>query len=94
MILRFRCQELILERINWVFRQGVKMVERNIEEALNLTGMQIHRQHARRTRFGDEIADQLTAVLWDWFYCSSASSASPSSSRSCSQKPSVTNGDS
>ena len=39
--------------------RGVEVVDGNVEEALNLTRMQIDRQHAVGPRFGDEIGNQL-----------------------------------
>jgi hypothetical protein len=41
-------------------QQGVRgqLIHRNIEKALNLTGMQIHRQHAARARHGQKVSDE------------------------------------
>lgn len=40
-------------------RSGVEVIDGAIEEALNLSGMEVHCQHAVGTGFGDEIRDQL-----------------------------------
>lgn len=40
-------------------RRGIEIVGRDIEESLDLTGMQVDRKDAIGTRDGDEIGDQL-----------------------------------
>ena len=40
---------------------GEQVVDGDVEEALDLAGMQIHRQHAVRAGLGDQIGDQLGA---------------------------------
>ena len=40
-------------------RLGVEIVGRNVEEALDLPGVQIDGQHAVGARLGDEVGDQL-----------------------------------
>jgi hypothetical protein len=40
-------------------RRAVEIVDRNVEEALNLAGVQIDRQHAVGAGAGDEIGDEL-----------------------------------
>ncbi len=40
-------------------RRGVKMIHRHVEEALDLRGMKIHRQHSMRAGSDDQICDQL-----------------------------------
>ena len=40
--------------------RGVEIVGGNVEEALDLPGVQIHREHARRARFGDEVRHKLS----------------------------------
>ena len=42
-------------------RGGVEVVDRDVEEALDLAGMQIHRQHAVGAGFGDQVGDELGA---------------------------------
>ena len=40
-------------------RRGIQIVGRNVEEALDLPGVEIHRQHAVGARGGDHVGDQL-----------------------------------
>ena len=40
-------------------RAGVEVVDRDVEEALDLAGMQVERQHAVGAGMGDQVGDQL-----------------------------------
>ena len=42
-------------------RRGGQVVDRNVEEALDLAGVQIHGQHPVSTRLGDQVGHQLGA---------------------------------
>ena len=42
-------------------RRGIQIVHRDVEEPLDLGGVQIHRQHAVGAGFGDQVGDELGA---------------------------------